>query len=158
VVTGNADEAYAAMHDVGDVASVDTLPAQELINALLAEAYLVRDGRTLPDWLRQGFGMTEAGLAPKSAYAKNLPSRAASALSTVTDPASLFNDGTLGPDEVGPVGFLLVRYLLTRGGPAKLSELVKALSESGNVGRAIQQTYGVNAANLGAAFLRSGGR
>ena len=158
VVTPNADQAYVAMHDVGDATSASALSARDLLNSLLAEAYLVRDGRPLPDWLRQGFGLMEAGIAARSDFMKNLPTRATNALSTVSDPATIFSDGTFRPDEVGPVGFLLVRFLSTRGGPQKLQEFVRLLRSGTAPARAVQQIYGVSPAALGAAFLQGGTR
>jgi cytochrome c553 len=158
VITAGADQAYVAMHDVGDVSSADAQSAKDLLNAQLAEAYLVRDGSNLPDWLRQGFGIMESGMAPNSEFTRNIPARAGQALSTVSSPATLFDDGTFGPAEVGAVGYLLVKYLSSKGGTPKMQQLVQALRTNGNVGRAIQQVYKASAANLGTAFLQSGGR
>lgn len=158
LVTPNFETAYVAMHDVGDTATADTLSAQYLLNSLLSQAYLNRDGSNLPDWLRQGFGTLEAGIPAGSEYLKTIPARAATALATITDPAKIFDDGTFAPDEVGPVGYLLVRFLTTQRGAPRLQQLIQELRTNPNAGRAVQQAYGETPASLGQAFLRAGVR
>ncbi|MCA9060108.1 MAG: hypothetical protein KDA85_16485 [Planctomycetaceae bacterium] len=157
-VTANFETAYVAMHDVGDEVTARDLNAQQLLNSLLGRAYISRDGSALPDWLVQGFGLMEAGIETGSAYAKGIPAEAAKTLSTVTDPAAVFNNGTFAPEEVGAVGFLMVRFLLAGRGVSDFQKFVGELKSSPNVGRAIQQAYGVNAAALGTAFLQNGVR
>ena len=158
VITPNFDTAYIAMFDGGNSDSADSLNAQQLLNSLVAQAYLGRDGVALPDWLQQGFGLMNSQTGEDSQYFKLLPQKAGSALTTVTTPASLFDDGTFSPEDVGPVGYLLTRFLLNNGGPVKLGQLIKNLRTSRNAGRAVQATYGQSAANLAQAFLSSGGR
>lgn len=157
-MTPNLTEAYVAMFDVGDEDIADSLNAKQLVGSLIAQSYLGRDGTGMPDWLQQGFGLLESGAEKDSPYFASLPRKAAEALSTVTNPGTLFDNGTLAPDEVGPVGFLLTRFLITRGGVGKLSQYVGALKTARNAGRAIQTVYGQNANALGQAFLQSGGR
>lgn len=158
VITPNVETAYVALHDVGEVASADSLASQELLNSLLSQAYLARDGASLPDWLKQGFGILEAGLPATSAYLKSAPSRAATAVATLDSAAKLFDDGTFAPDEVGPVGYLIVKYLLTNGGAARLQQLVSELRTNPDVPRAMRQVYGATPDVLGRAFLSSGGK
>jgi hypothetical protein len=158
VINANFATAYIAMHDVGDTESAALLTTPQMLNALLGQAYLTRDGATLPDWLRQGFGILESGLKLDSEYLKGVPSRAGKAVSTITDPGKLFDDGTLAPEEVGDVGYLLVRFLQTQGGPARFQSLVEALRKNPNAARAVEQVYGSPAAQLGKLFLQSGGK
>ncbi len=158
VINENFATAYIAMHDVGDTASASSLTTPQMLNALLGQAYLTRDGATLPDWLKQGFGILESGLELDSDYLKGIPSRAAKAVSTITDPSKLFDDGTLAPEEVGDVGYLLVRFLQSQGGPARFQSLVGALRKNPNGARAVEQVYGTPAAQLGKLFLQSGGK
>ena len=158
VVSPNFDNAYVAMFDVGNADSGDSLNARQLLNSLLAQSYLTRDGGTVPDWLRHGFGLLECGEVAESQYLKLAPQKAGAALSTIDAPATLFDDGTFAPEEVGPVGFLLTRYLINNGGIGKLQKLVGELRTNGNAGRAVQATYGQNAALIGQAFLRTGGQ
>jgi hypothetical protein len=155
-ITTNFDTAYVAMFDVGDAASADSLGAKPLLSSLLAQAWLTRDGSNLPDWLQEGFGLMEAGVGADSEYLRAIPGRAGAALSTVDNPALLFNDGTFAPEEVGPVGYMLVRFLISRGGAGRFQQLVGALRADANVGAALQQAYGQDAGALGQAFLQSG--
>ena len=158
VVNANFETAYVAMHDVGDTDSASSLSAPQLMNSLISQAYLTRDGANLPDWLKQGFGMLECGLTSESEYAKGIPGRAAKAVSTITDAGKLFDDGTLAPDEVGDVGYLLVKFLRGQGGPARFQALVGELRKSPNTARAVEQVYNTPPAQLGNLFLQSGGR
>lgn len=158
VINENFATAYIAMHDVGDTESADSLTTSQMLNALLGQAYLTRDGAALPDWLKQGFGILESGLASDSEYLNGVPSRAAKAVATITDPGKLFDDGTLAPEEVGDVGYLLVRFLQSQGGPAKFQSLVGTLRKNSNAARAMEQVYGAPAAQLGKLFLQSGGK
>ncbi|MDG1897025.1 MAG: hypothetical protein P8J37_19120 [Fuerstiella sp.] len=158
VVSPNFDNAYVAMFDVGNADSADALNARQLLNSLLAQSYLTRDGGAVPDWLRHGFGLLECGAVAESQYLKLAPQKAGAALATIDAPATLFDDGTFSPEEVGPVGFLLTRYLINNGGIGKLQQLVGELRTNGNAGRAVQATYSQSAANIGQAFLRTGGQ
>lgn len=158
LVTANVDTAYVVMHDVGDSDSADSLNAQQLLNSLLAQAYLSRSGGTMPDWLQQGFGVLESGAGSDSPFVRALPQKAANALATISKPAALFDDGTFAPEEVGAVGMLLTKFLITRGGMPKLKQLTQALQTNRNAGQAVQATYGQSANELGRAFIQSGGR
>jgi len=157
VVTANVDTAYLAMHDLGDSESSDALPAKPLLNSLIAQAFLIRNGQAVPDWLQQGFGIAESGLGADSAYLKKLPLVARTAIASISTPATLFDNGTFAPGEVDAVGYLLTRFLINRGGMAKLNQLIGQLQTARNAGRAVQAAYGVSAADLGRAFLQSGG-
>ncbi|MEO1983971.1 MAG: c-type cytochrome domain-containing protein, partial [Fuerstiella sp.] len=158
VVSPNFNDAYVALFDVGDADSADALNARQLLNSILAQAYLTRDGGTVPDWLKNGFGLLECGAVAESQYLKLAPQKAGATLATIDNPATIFDDGTFAPEEVGPVGFLLTRYLINNGGIGKLQQLVRDLRTNRNAGQAVQATYGQSAADIGQAFLRTGGR
>lgn len=158
VVSGNFADAYVAMHDVGDAGDANALSAQQLVNSFLAQAYLIRSGGTIPDWLQQGFGLLESDAPGGSPYFQEIPQKAGAAISTINNPATLFDNGTFAPDEVGPVGFLLTRYLINNGGIGKLSRFVAEMQTARNASQAIQTAYGQSAANLGQAFISSGGK
>lgn len=158
VITASFETAYIALHDVGDAESEDSLSVTQLMRSLIAQSYLTRDGATLPDWMKQGFGLLEAGLPPGSAYVKAIPKRAATAVSTIDDAGKLFNDGTMAPEEVSDVGYLLVKFLLSQGGPDRFQQLVGELRSNPDAGRAVQQVYGTAPTALGQLFLRSGGK
>ncbi|HQZ68410.1 MAG TPA: hypothetical protein PLY87_25150 [Planctomycetaceae bacterium] len=156
VINANFETAYIAMHDVGDTESASSLTTEQLMNSLISQSFLARDGSNLPDWLKQGFGMMESGLTPDSVYVKAIPGRAAQAVSTITDAAKLFDDGTLAPEEVGEVGYLLVKFLQTQGGAARFQQLVAALRNKVSPAQAVQQVYNTPPAQLGQLFLSSG--
>lgn len=156
MMNANFETAYVAMHDVGDTESASALTTEQLMKSLISQSYLTRDGANLPDWLKQGFGMMECGLTPDSVYIRAIPGRAANAVSTITNPAQLFDDGTLAPDEVGEVGYLLVKFLQGQGGPARFQQFVGALRNNVNPAQAVQQSYNTPAAQLGQLFLSSG--
>ena len=158
VVSANFDNAYVAMFDVGNTDSADALNANQLLKSLLAQSYLTRDGGAVPDWLRHGFGLLECGDLAASQYLKLAPQKAGVTLATIDSPATIFDDGTFAPEEVGPVGFLLTRYLINNGGVGKLQQLVGELRNNQNAGRAVQATYGQSAANIAQTFLRTGGQ
>lgn len=157
-INANFETAYVAMHDVGDTATDSALSAPELLRSLISQTYLTRDGAALPEWLRQGFGLTEAGLGSESAYLKAIPVRAAKAMSTVTDPARLFADGTFAPDEVTDVGYLLVRFLISQGGMQRFQSFTAALRKDPDVGKGLQSVYSASAAQMGQAFAAAGAR
>jgi hypothetical protein len=158
LVNANFETAYVAMHDVGDSESASSLTAEQLMKSLISQSYLTRDGANLPDWLKQGFGMMESGLGADSVFIKAIPGRAAQAVATITEPGKMFDDGTLAPEEVGDVGYLMVKFLIAQGGPARFQQLVGELRKSPDAARAIQTVYNTPPAQLGQAFLQSGGR
>ena len=88
---------------------------------------------------------------------KAIPGRATKALSTITEPGKLFDDGTLAPEEVGEVGYLLVKFLQSQGGPARFQQLVSELRKNPVAARAVEQVYGTPVGQLGQLFLQSGG-
>ena len=152
-VTANFDSAYVAMVDTGSTDNADSLNGTRLLKSLLAQAWLIRDGANVPDWMQQGFGLLE--VRESSEYLDSIPAKAINALSTLDNPGRVFDDGTFSPSEVGPVGYLVVRYLIGQGGPARFQQLFQAFKNGQNGGRAIQQVYGQSSNALGQAFLRS---
>ena len=157
-VTTNLADAYLAMHDIGNTESADSLNAQQLQGALIAQAWLQQDGRSLPDWLREGFGLMESGATSESPYLKAAPARASQALATLDNPAQVFNNGTFAPQDVAAVGYMATRFLMTNGGAARFQWLLEALRSGRTPAQAVQQVYGQDATTLGRAFLQSGGR
>jgi hypothetical protein len=156
VINANLETAWLAMHDLGDTPSDTALTAPELLNSLIAQAWVSRDGTALPEWLRQGFGTLEAGLPKDSPWLKALPARATKAMATVTDPATLFVDGTFAPDEASDVGYLLVRFLMNQGGKERFQIALDELKKNPNAPAALQQAYGAPTAQLGQLFIRTG--
>ena len=70
----------------------------------------------------------------------------------------MFNDGTFAPEEVGDVGYLMVKFLLAKGTPARFQQLVGELRKNPDASKAVQQVYNTPPAELAQAFLRSGGK
>ncbi len=158
VINANFETAYIAMHDVSDTESAIFLTTEQLMTSLLSQSYLTRDGSSLPDWLKQGFGMLESSLKSDSVYVKAIPGRAAKAVATISDAGTLFDDGTLVPDETGDVGYLLVKFLQSHGGPARFQQLVGELRQNPNAALAVEKIYSTPAGELGQLFLRSAGK
>lgn len=158
VINAGQETAYVAMHDTGDTGADTALSATELLNSLVSQTFLTRDGAALPDWLKLGFGTLEAGIPENSAFLKSLPVRASKSLATLNDPAKLFTEGTFSPGEVGDVGYLLVRFLMNQGGPQRFQQFLTALRGNPDAAAALQQVYGSPPAQLGQLFLRSGTR
>lgn len=156
LVTAGFESAYVAMHDVGDQVSADSLDAPTLLRSLISQAYVGRSGGNLPDWLKHGFGLLESGLDNGSEYAKGITDRARAALATLTDPARLFSNGTFAPEEITDVGYLLVRFLLSQGGPRRLASFAAELRTTPNPQQALQKVYGRSAAEMAQAFAVSG--
>ncbi len=158
VVTENLDTAYIVMHDVGDTAPSNSLSSADLLKSLLGQAWISRRGKPLPDWLIQGFGTMEIGLSSSSDYLKDGSGRAATACRTLTNPADVFADGSFAPEDVGRIGYLVVRFLMASGGQRKLQQLVDELQRTADVNESLQNVYGASAETLGRAFIASGGR
>ena len=158
VINANFETAYIALHDVGDTESATVLTTEQLMTSLLSQSYLTRDGSSLPDWLKQGFGMLESSLKSDSVYVKAISGRAAKAVATISDAGTLFDDGTLLPDETGDVGYLLVKFLQSHGGPARFQQFVGELRQNPNASRAVEKIYSTSAVELGQSFLRSAGK
>ena len=158
VINANFETAYIAMHDVSDTESAIFLTTEQLMTSLLSQSYLTRDGSSLPDWLKQGFGMLESSLKSDSVYVKAIPGRAAKAVATISDAGTLFDDGTLVPDETGDVGYLLVKFLQSHGGPARFQQFVGELRQNPNASRAVEKIYSTPAVELGQSFLWSAGK
>lgn len=158
-VTAAQDRAFAAVQDIGDDATA-TSPGMPLnVAEHVTGAYLKRGGGALPDWLVRGTGLALA--AGKSAggnpYLSSLRGHAADALrkSNLGDAADVFNGGQFSPADAGPIGYMLVEFLLKNGGPAKFGRLVQRFQANDKPAQAIQTAYNVDARTLGVSFVSS---
>ena len=95
-----------------------------------------------------------AKLDEKNPYFAAQRSGVDAALKSLQRPEQLFADGTFPPAEGAVVGFALVDYLIQSGGPAKYAQFLKRAAADGNVGAALQATYGAPPAQLAAAFAQ----
>ncbi|HUQ72466.1 MAG TPA: c-type cytochrome domain-containing protein [Planctomycetaceae bacterium] len=160
-VTTAQDQAFAAVEDIGDETST-TSPGLELnVIEHVTGAFLKRDGSNLPDWLTRGTGLAIA--AAKSGagnpYIGELRGAAGEALrkSNINNPADVFNDGQFSPADVGPIGYVLVEFLLKQGGAGPFGQLVRRFQAGDNAPEAIRTAYRTDARQLATAFATSAG-
>lgn len=149
-ITAQLSDAWIALHDRDLPASTTELTSDQLLQALVAEAWLIRDGATLPDWLRQGFGLLQADTDRR--FLAQLQPQAKQAVRSVSRPADIFRDGTFSPDSVAAVGAMLVQFLQTQG-KAKFLTLQQELRSADNPADAVTRSYGQPAEAIARAFL-----
>lgn len=152
VITDQLATAYAVFHDRNNKNSATELSSDQLLNLLVAQAWLVRDGSALPNWLQQGFGMTESGGDAK--FFSQLKPQALQAARGLRSPIELFNNASFSPTDTRIVGVMLTRFLLTQGN-TKFKEFVNALRSESNTAEAIISVYGQPAETVAQAFLGS---
>ena len=152
VITLGLATAYAIFHDRSAPASAGALNSEQLLNSLVAQAWLVRDGSNLPDWLQQGFGVLESGV--NSQFMNLSKQKASTAMAGISSLAAIFNNGVFGPGDVSAVGSLMTRFLQTQGN-AKFGRLVEALRSADSPTQALEAVYGQPADAIAAAFLRT---
>jgi hypothetical protein len=160
-VTTAQERAFAAVEDIGDEPSTTSPGLQLNVVEQVTGAFLQRDGGKLPDWLTRGTGLAIA--AGKSGagnpYIAQLRSTAGEALqkANIANPADVFNDGQFSPADVGPIGYVLVEFLLKQGGPAAFGQLVRRFQAGDNTPDAIRTAYRTDARQLATAFAASAG-
>jgi cytochrome c553 len=161
-VTVAQDRAFAAVQDIGDDASPNSPGLHLSVVEHVTGAFLERSGGNIPDWLTRGTGLALA--ATKSAsgnpYIASLRGLAGDALrrANLSDPADVFNDGQFSPADIGPIGYVLVDFLLKQGGGAgPFGQLVKRFQAGDNPAQAIQAVYRNSPRQLGASFVQSAG-
>jgi cytochrome c553 len=158
-VTAAQDRAFAAVQDVGDDADPHSPGMQLNVVEHVTGAFLKRDGGSIPDWLTRGAGLAIAAgkLKEGNAYMAALRGRAGDALrqANLTDPADVFNNGQFSPADIGPIGYVLVDYLLRQGGAARFGQLVKRFQAGDTPQAAIQSVYQTTPRQLGTTFVQS---
>jgi hypothetical protein len=158
VITPGQETAYLVIQDTGDTETERHFPAATALRSALAQAWLTRTGTAVPDWLSAGFGLSEAEIPSDSALLKSMTTKARSDLSTIESPEKIFESGILGPDEAPGIGLMAIKFLHTRGGQARLKQLVNELQESPDLNSAFQKVWNVNSEQLGRAFLQAASR
>ncbi|WP_010586651.1 c-type cytochrome domain-containing protein [Schlesneria paludicola] len=156
-VNATLEDAFVAVQDVGDSTS-ERMPGMHLnLIEQVTGAFLKRGGR-LPDWLVQGAGLSfaRAKLA-SNPYLAGLPRSAAKILqeSNLTEPEAIFADGTFSPDEVSPVGFTLVEFLLKRGQLNTFTQLVQKIQSGTAPAEAMKFVYRTDLNTLALAYANS---
>jgi hypothetical protein len=160
-VTTAQERAFAAVEEIGDETSPTSPGLQLNVVENVTGAFLKRDGANLPDWLTRGAGLAIA--AGKSGtgnpYIADLRGAAAEALrkSNITNPADVFNNGQFSPADVGPVGYLLVDFLLKQGGAGPFGQLVRRFQAGDSPQEAIRAAYRTDPRQLGTAFANAAG-
>jgi len=156
VVEKNYEDAYVALLEVGDETSKTNPGLKANLIRNLTDAYLKRDGVTLPLWLSQGTGtMMAARSDRKNLHFKTLEKRVAKRLESVTTAEAVFKDGTFSPSEVGEVGDMMVEFLIKNGGMSKYLKLLEILKKGTAQAKALQQVYKFGQKKLGQAFFAS---
>ncbi len=160
-VTGAQDRAFAAVEDIGDTVTPVSPGLQLSVIEHVTGAFLKRGGGTMPDWLIRGTGLALAGSksADAAPYMQALKGHAAEALrkSNINNPAELFSNGQFAPGDVGPIGYLLVDFLLKNGGAPTFGNLVKRFQAGDAPAAAIQTVYRTDPRQLGTAFAATVG-
>ena len=152
VVSPDYDDAYVVIEEVGDEPSATNPGLQAQVANFATQAYLVREGSKLPDWLVQGSGLHAAAASDENPYFSGLRSGIDEAIAEVARPEQLFVDGTFPPAESAAVGYALVDYMILSGGPAKFAQFLGRVAETGDAAAAIQAVYRTTPAAFARAF------
>lgn len=162
-VTGNSDDAYVALEDIGDAASETEPSFRTSLIEQLTSAYLQKDtgGANLPAWVTRGTGLYFAALVEtKSPYFDGLKTSVPSMLQTVAKPADVFNDGTFSPSAQGAVGYTLVDFLIKSSGPQAFGQLIRVVKSGTKIQDAVKTVYKADPAAIAQRYgaSLSGGR
>lgn len=157
-VSNNMEEALIAMQDIGDGAS-ETSPGMH-VNVIehVTGAFLKRSGSALPDWVIRGTGLALANLHSKgNPYLVKMPGHAGEILreARLDKPEDVFGNGTFSPGEVGPVGFTLVNFMLSKGNTANFGQFVKRLQNGEKTDAALKAVYNIDARALAGNYFNS---
>jgi len=156
VVSPDFEDAYVVVEDVGDQASADSPGLKSHLANFLTQAFVLRGGSKAPNWVVQGTGLLVAAKSDASnPYFSGLRSLASEAAGAVSNPDKLFADGTFAPAAAAAVGYALVDFLISQGGPAKYALFVQAIGKSGDAAAAIQNVYRTTPEALAAAFAQN---
>jgi hypothetical protein len=163
-VTGNSDEAYIALQDIGDTFSETEPGFKTSLIEQVTSAYLQQGegGGNLPAWITRGTGLYFAAQADtENPYFIGLKTSVPAMLQTVARPADVFNDGTFSPSAVGAVGYTLVDYLIKSEKAPKFGQLIRLVKSGTKIQDAIKTVYKQDPTGLAAGYgksLTAGGR
>ncbi len=153
VISPALEDAYVVLEDVGDEVTPKTPGLRVNLIDRLTGAYLKSTGADLPDWLIRGTGLSMAlKVAGRNPYLDAMRKEAATIVPALADPQDVFSDDSFTASSIGPVGFTLVEFLVSNGGPARFGELVKSLTTGIAMNDAINKCYGMDCAALGSRF------
>jgi hypothetical protein len=146
-VTPGEDEAYVCMQDIGDSAGEDSPGLRAQLMALLAEALLQRSANRVPDWAARGTGLALAAKSDsKNPYFRGLNAGAHEALRAIDKPEEIF------ANDLAPVNFTLVSYLLKLKGEPQLVQFLEQLQQGKNVNQALQSVYSADTTGLAHSY------
>ena len=157
-VTASMEEAFIALQDIGDAASETSPGMQVSLVEHVTGAFLKRGGGPLPDWVIRGAGLALAGRGSAgNPYLAALPAQAGAILKEVRieKPEEVFANGTFAPGEVGPIGFTLVNFMMTRGGHNNFGQFVRSLQGGDSPEAALKKVYGADGKTLALAYANS---
>lgn len=156
VVTAGGNEAYIVLEDVGDTPSTTSPGTRALLVNLMTQAFLQRLGDQIPRWVVQGAGLHLAAKSrPTNPYFPALKQTVPAALSGLTSPAQIFEDGTFSPAEAPAVGAALVDFLIRLRGQPKFTQFIQTLAKKGDLAVAMRGVYGTTPTALAATFVKS---
>lgn len=147
-VTGSGSDVFVALQDTGDDSDEQTPPLQFSLINHLTEAYVkvrVKPSDTpFPEWFAMGLGPALASMQMdrRDDYVEGLRSSAAESLSEIKKPEDVFDDSVFfSVDQVRPIGFTLVEFLLKRGKVIKLRSFVESYESGGSQQTALMTAY-----------------
>ena len=150
--------AYVVLHDTGDDPSPATPSLRVSLTEQLTQALLLRSKNRLPDWVGRGTGLVIASRANlRSEYFRHLSSQAPKLLAALNSPGEVFGASTFSSDDIGPIGFTLVYYMIKNGagGEGAFVRFVKDLQEGMSLENALQKVYNVTKDGLGTSYAAS---
>lgn len=155
-VTSTFEDAYIALHDIGDAASASEPSMRTNLIEQITAAFLLRDGGELPGWVTRGIGLYFAAqVQTKSEYFQGLRQSVPPLLQTVGKPADVWKDGTFSPADVGAVGYTLVDFLIKGGTAKKFGRFIHTMKKGAKVEAAIQSVYRADPAALAQKYGKS---
>lgn len=155
-VVPSYSDAYVCVEDIGDQVSSESPGMKLNVVDQITGAFLKRTGDKTPDWLIRGLGLAlAAGDDKKNEYIKNLPTLAVESMKGVESPEQIFEKGKFSSADLGPIGYTLVKHILTVGGEKKLGMLVDKMQQGMEQEAAAKAVYGTDLKGLGASYWGS---
>lgn len=151
------DQGYVGLEDRGDEVSDESPGAKALLLSLLTEGLLQRSPRKVPDWAARGLGFALAARGdPKNTYFRKLGGVAHEAVASLQKPDDLFSGQGISPADVGPVGYMLVTFMMKQGGgEARFVQFVGQLAAGKNMAEALRTVYGTDPGSLATSYVSS---
>jgi len=150
--------ACIALQDIGDATSDSSPGMQVNVIEQVTVAYFKRGGGNLPEWIVRGAGLAMAhhkvGANP---YLGAMPRLAGGILqeSKFENPEYIFGSGAFSPEDVGPMGFTLVEFLIKRGNVVQFGQFVQRLQSGAKIDDAARSIYQTDARGLAIAYASS---